>query len=93
MGSWAIDSEQKHITPIRGYMLLLRGHEGERNNCFGKIELVDQKSRDETTLTSKTLFSRHYFGLQSRRSSLLVGYNIWRSSSSTNQNAALIIVH
>ena len=36
-------------------------------------------------------FSRHCFGFQSRRFSLLVGYNIQPSSSSTNQNAALII--
>ena len=42
----------------------LRGHEGERNNCFGKIQLVGQKYRDKT------------FGFQSRRFSLLVGYNM-----------------
>ena len=28
----------------------LRGHEGERNNCFSKIRLVGQKYRDKTTL-------------------------------------------
>ena len=67
----------------------LRGHEGERNNCFSKIQLVGQKYRDKTTLASKTRFSRHCFGFQSRRFSLLVGYNIYPSSSSTNQNAAL----
>ena len=54
----------------------LRGHEGERNNCFIKILLVGQKYRDKTTLASKTWFSRHCFGFQSRRSSLIVGYNI-----------------
>ena len=27
----------------------LRGHKGERNNCFIKIQLVDQKYRDKTT--------------------------------------------
>ena len=32
----------------------LRGHEGERNNFFSKIQLVDQKYRDKTTLASKT---------------------------------------
>ena len=69
----------------------LRGHKGERNNCFGKIQLVGQKYRDKTTLASKTQFSRHCFGFQSRRFSLLVGYNIQPSSSSTNENAALII--
>ena len=31
-----------------------RGHEGERNNCFSKIQLVGQKYRDKTTLASKT---------------------------------------
>jgi len=28
----------------------LRGHEGERNNCFSEIQLVGQKYRDKTTL-------------------------------------------
>ena len=54
----------------------LRGHEGERNNCFSKIQLVGQKFRDKTTLASKTRFNRHCFGFQSRRFSLLLGYNI-----------------
>ena len=54
----------------------LRGHEGKRNNCFSKIQLVGQKYRGKTALASKTLFSRQYFGFQSRRFSLLVGYNI-----------------
>ena len=30
----------------------LRGHEGERNNCFSKIQLVGQKYQDKTTLAS-----------------------------------------
>ena len=54
----------------------LRGYEGERNNCFSKIQLIGQKYWDKTTLASKTWFSRHCFGFQSRRFSLLVGYNI-----------------
>ena len=56
----------------------LRGREGERNNnyCFSKIQLVGHKYRDKTTLASKTRFSRHWFGFQSRRFLLLVGYNI-----------------
>ena len=29
-----------------------RGHKGERNNCFSKIQLVGQKYRDKTTLAS-----------------------------------------
>ena len=31
----------------------LRGHEGERNNCFSKIQLVGQKFRDKTTFAIK----------------------------------------
>ena len=54
----------------------LRGHEGERNNYFSKIQLVGKKYQDKTTLASKTRFSRHCFGFQSWRFSLLVGYNI-----------------
>ena len=54
----------------------LRGHEGERNNCFSKIQLVVQKYRDKTTIGSKMRFNRHCFVFQSRRFSLLVGYNI-----------------
>ena len=79
--SWAIDSEA------------FRGHEGERNNCFYRIQLVGQKYRDKTTLASKIRFSSNCFGFQSRRISLQVGYNIQPSSRSTNQNAALIIDH
>ena len=54
---------------------LLRGHEGERNNCFSKIQLVGQKNIETKHLSSKTRFSRHCLGFQSRRFSLLVGYN------------------
>ena len=69
----------------------LKGHEGERNNyCFTKIQLGGQKYRDKTTLASKTGFNRHCFGFQSLGFSLLVGYNIKPSSSSTNQNTALV---
>ena len=50
--------------------------EGEGNDCFSKIRLVGQKFRDKTTSASKTRFSRHCFSFQSRRFSLLVGYNI-----------------
>jgi len=54
----------------------LRGQEGERNNCFSKIQLVDKKYRDKQLKASKTRFSRHCFGFQSRRFLLLVDYNI-----------------
>ena len=33
-----------------GYFL--RRHEGERNNCLSKIQLVGRKYRDKTTLAS-----------------------------------------
>ena len=49
----------------------LRGHDGERNNCFSKIQLVGKKYLDKTTLAGKTRFSDHCFGLQSRRFSQL----------------------
>ena len=55
----------------------LRGHEGERNNCFSKIQLVGQKYQDKKTLARKTRFSRRCFGFQSRRFLLLVDYNIY----------------
>ena len=32
-------------------------HEGERNNCFSKIQLVGKKYRDKTTLASNTFFA------------------------------------
>ena len=35
---------------LMGYWL--SGHEGERYNCFSKIQLVGQKYRDKTTLAS-----------------------------------------
>ena len=58
----------------------LRGHEGERNNCFSKIQLVGPKNieikylsqvkaRHQSPFTAKTLQIW-------RRLSLLVGYNI-----------------
>ena len=56
--------------------IIPRVNEGERNNCFSKIQLVGKKYRDETTLASKTRFSLHCFGFQIWRFSLLVGYNI-----------------
>ena len=40
------------------------------SEAMSKIQLVDQKYRDKTTLASKTRFSRHCFGFQSRRFSL-----------------------
>ena len=54
----------------------LRGHEGERNNCFSKIQLVGQKYRDKTTFSWLKLDVNRFLPPKIRRSSLLVGYNI-----------------
>ena len=68
-------SVQPNDTCIIGLMgYWLRGHEGESNNCFSKIQLVAQKYRDKTTSASKTRFSRYCFGFQSRHFLLLVGF-------------------
>ena len=31
---------------------IAEGHEGERNNCFSKIQLAGKKYRDKTNLAS-----------------------------------------
>ena len=59
---WAINSEAMRA----GGIIVL----------ISKIQLVGQKYRDKTTLVSKTRFSRYCYGFQSRRFSLIVGYNI-----------------
>ena len=46
------------------------------NSPWGRIQLAGQKYQDRITLTSKTRFSRHCFGFQSWRFSLLVAYNM-----------------
>ena len=51
----------------------LRGHEGERNNCFSKIQLVGQKISRQNNL--KQDFNP-FLPPRIRRFSLLVGYNI-----------------
>ena len=57
----------------------LRGHEGERNNCFSKIQLVGQKKYRNIFRKLKLDFNpfllpKHY--KCGGRCSLLVGYNI-----------------
>ena len=47
MGSESIAHEAE---AQMGYWL--RGHEGERNNCFSEVQLVGKKYRDKTTLAS-----------------------------------------
>ena len=47
MGSESIAHEAEGWMGYR-----LRGHEGERTNCFSKIQPVGQKYWDKTTLAS-----------------------------------------
>ena len=54
----------------------LRGHEGERNNCFSKIQLVGQKYRDEKNFSQLKLDFNPFLPPKSPRFLLLVGYNI-----------------
>ena len=48
------DVDENYLTIIpraqMGYWL--RGHEGERNNCLSKIQLVGQKYREQKNLAS-----------------------------------------
>mgnify|MGYP006896118039 CR=1 FL=1 len=59
----------------------LRGYEGEKNNCFSKIQLVGQKKKIKTKHLSQVKARlQSSFTAKSlqiwRRFSLLVGYNI-----------------
>ena len=69
----------------------LRGQEGKKNNPFSKIQLDGQKYRDKTTLASKTRFSHNCFMFQFSKPALFATNG--PSSSSTDQNAALMIDH
>ena len=53
----------------------LRGHEGERNNCFSKIQLVGQKYREWKKKLVKARL-KSFLPPKSPRFSLLVGYNM-----------------
>ena len=75
----------------------IRGPEGKRSNFFSKIQLVGQKNIEAKHLAfvkarlNPFLLTKHYkYG---GHFLLLVGYNMKPCSSSTNQNAALIIDH
>ena len=58
----------------------LRGHEGERNNCFSKTQLVGQKNVKTKHLSQVEDIFQSSFTAKTlqiwRRLSLLVGYNI-----------------
>ena len=68
------------------------GYEGERNNCF-KIQLVHQKNIETKHLSQVKAGHQFFLAAKTLQISLLVSYNIQPTSSSTNQNAALMIDH
>ena len=53
----------------------LRGHSGERNNCFSRIQLAGQKYRENNFSWLKLDFNP-FFAAKKPALSLLVGYNI-----------------
>ena len=55
---------------------LLRGYEGERNNCFSKIQLIGQKCQELKRFSYLKMDFNPYLPPKSRRFLLLVGYNI-----------------
>ena len=74
---------------LMGYWL--RGHEGETNNCFSKIQLVGQKYREWKNFSHLKVHFNPFLSPKNVRFSLLVGYNLKSGSSSTKRNAVLII--
>ena len=62
-------------------------------NCFSKIQLVGQKYGELKDFSQFELDFNPFLPPKSPSFWLLVVYNIESSSSSTNQNAALIIDH
>ena len=58
----------------------LRGYEGERSNCFSKIQLVGQKNIETKHLSRVQARHQSFFTAKTlqiwRALSLLVGYNI-----------------
>ena len=71
----------------------ITGPEGERNTCFSTIQLVGQNIENKKMFSWLKLDFHPFLPPKSRRFSLPEGYNIQPGSSSTNQNAALIIDH
>ena len=63
---------------LMGYWFI--GYEGERNNCFSKIQLVGQKNIETKHLSQDEARHQSYFTAKhykyDGRFSLLVGYNI-----------------
>ena len=80
LASWAIYSESMRARG-RGIIVSVKSNQLAKN-----IETKQLQRQLELDFNP-------FLPLKSRRFSLLVGYNIQPSSSSTNQNAALIIDH
>ena len=57
-----------------GYWLI--GYEGERNNCFSKIQLVGQKNIETKHLSQVKAGHHSFFAAKTLQISLLMGYNI-----------------
>ena len=52
------------------------GYEGERNNCFSKIQLVGQKNIETKHLSQVKAGHQSFLAAKTLQISLLVGYNI-----------------
>ena len=52
------------------------GYEGERNNCFSKIQLVSQKNIETKHLSQVKAGHQSFLAAKTLQISLLVGYNI-----------------
>ena len=52
------------------------GYEGERNNCFSKIQLVRQKNIETKHLSQVKAGHQFFLAAKTLQISLLVGYNI-----------------
>ena len=52
------------------------GYEGERNNCFSKIQLVRQKNIETKPLSQVKAGHQIFLAAKTLKISLLVGYNI-----------------
>ena len=57
-----------------GYWLIV--YEGERNNCFSKIQLVGKKNFETKHFSQVEAGHQSFFAAKTLQISLLVGYNI-----------------
>ena len=71
----------------------LRGNEGERNNCCENPKSWSKISRQNNFSKQNAIQPQLFWFSKRALFAVLVSYNIEPSSSSTNQNVALIIDH